>query len=65
MSDTLSICWEDRIAGSLRLNSYGEMQFAYVSDWPEDSEAPALSFSLPKRYGAPLRGPTIGRSASR
>lgn len=49
MSNTLSIWWNGRIAGYLRLDGYGEMQFAYEPAWLEDDSAPALSVSLPKR----------------
>ncbi|WP_380872328.1 type II toxin-antitoxin system HipA family toxin [Sphingomonas sp. DBB INV C78] len=49
MSDALSVWWNGKLAGTLQLDEIGEMQFAYASAWLEDSEARALSFSLPKR----------------
>ncbi|PZU06723.1 type II toxin-antitoxin system HipA family toxin [Sphingomonas sp.] len=49
MSNVLSIWWGDDLAGHLRLDRYGEMQFAYVAGWLADDTRPALSFSLPKR----------------
>jgi len=49
MSDRLAIWWNGRVAGLLRLDSHGDMEFAYAPDWLRDANAPALSFSLPKR----------------
>lgn len=49
MSNALSVWWDGRVAGTLHLDKHGEMQFAYAPAWLEDSESPALSFSLPKR----------------
>jgi serine/threonine-protein kinase HipA len=49
VSNALSVWWDGRVAGTLHLDKHGEMQFAYAPAWLEDSESPALSFSLPKR----------------
>jgi len=49
MSDRLAIWWNGRIAGLLRLDSHGDMEFTYARDWLDDADAPTLSFSLPKR----------------
>lgn len=49
MSNALSVWWDGKVAGTLHLDKHGEMQFVYAPAWLEDSESPALSFSLPKR----------------
>jgi serine/threonine-protein kinase HipA len=49
VSSALSVWWDGKVAGTLRLDKNGEMQFAYAPVWLEDSASPALSFSLPKR----------------
>lgn len=49
MSNALSVWWDGKVAGTLNLDKHGEMQFVYAPAWLEDSESPALSFSLPKR----------------
>lgn len=49
MSDQLSVWWNDKIAGFLRLDKQGDMEFTYAREWLEDVDAPAMSFSLPKR----------------
>jgi serine/threonine-protein kinase HipA len=49
MTDQLSAWWDGRVAGSLRLDHYGEMEFTYAEGWLADAKAPALSFSLPKQ----------------
>jgi serine/threonine-protein kinase HipA len=49
MTGHLSVWWDGRVAGSLHLDQYGEMEFTYAADWLADSKAPALSFSLAKR----------------
>jgi serine/threonine-protein kinase HipA len=46
---TLSVWWNSRIVGRLRINQFGEMSFVYDATWLSDQSRPALSFSLPKR----------------
>src|SRR3546814_20101478 len=49
MSDRLTVWWNGRIAGSVRLDHHGDMTFAYSQTWLENADGSALSFSLPKR----------------
>jgi serine/threonine-protein kinase HipA len=49
MSDQLSVWWNGKVAGFLRLDSHGDMEFTYAPEWLDTAGAPALSFSLPKR----------------
>jgi serine/threonine-protein kinase HipA len=49
MSNRLTVWWDGRVAGSLYLDAFGEIQFAYDPVWLADPRAPALSFSLPKQ----------------
>lgn len=49
MKAALSVWWDRRIAGALRLDKHGDMSFAYDPVWLADDRAPALSASLPKR----------------
>lgn len=45
----LNIWWERQLVGQLTQNQHGELGFVYAPAWLEDTEAPALSASLPKR----------------
>src|SRR5437867_495541 len=45
----LDIWWDGKIAGQLTQNRHGDLGFAYSRGWLEDSDAPPLSASLPKR----------------
>ena len=49
MTRTLVVWWEGRPVGRLTQNEYGELGFAYTTEWLEDHEAQSLSASLPKR----------------
>jgi serine/threonine-protein kinase HipA len=49
MSRALSVWWDESIAGTLRIDEYGEMAFQYSEAWLADSMRPPLSVSLPKR----------------
>src|SRR3546814_1206949 len=49
MSDRLTVWWNGRIAGSVRLDHHGDMTFAYSQTWLENADGSALSFLLPKR----------------
>lgn len=49
MTRTLSVWWEGVVVGTLQVNQYGEMRFAYSPEWLSDASRPAISFSLPKR----------------
>jgi serine/threonine-protein kinase HipA len=45
----LSVWWDGTLAGTLRVDQYGEMTFVYASSWLADSSRLPLSISLPKR----------------
>ncbi len=45
----LSVWWEGAVAGTLHVNTHGEMRFEYSPAWLADPSRPAISFSLPKR----------------
>lgn len=49
MTRALAVWWEGAVAGALTADRHGAMRFAYDGDWLADPDAPALSFSLPKR----------------
>ena len=49
MTRVLDVWWEGRIVGQLTQNRHGALDFAYGSDWLRDTNAPALSVSLPRR----------------
>ena len=49
MTRVLDVWWDGRIAGKLMQDPHGAFGFAYRPDWLHDSDAPALSVSLPKR----------------
>lgn len=49
MTWTLAVWWEGAVVGALTTDRHGTMRFAYDSDWLTDTDAPALSVSLPKR----------------
>ncbi len=49
MSRSLTVRWGDVIAGLLTLDDHGAMSFRYADEWLVNSDAPSLSFSLPKR----------------
>ena len=51
MTRLLTVWWDTRQVGTLRVNQHGELHFEYVADWLADSSCPAISFSLPKREG--------------
>ncbi|MBU6371190.1 MAG: type II toxin-antitoxin system HipA family toxin [Alphaproteobacteria bacterium] len=49
MKAALSVWWEDKIVGALRLDEHGDVSFAYDPAWLADASAAPLSASLPKR----------------
>jgi len=49
VSRVLSVWWDGRIAGALRVSQQGEMRFAYEAAWLADAARPPISCSLPKR----------------
>lgn len=49
MKATLSVWWNGRVAGELRLDEHGDMTFAYAAAWLADTAGRAISASLPKR----------------
>lgn len=49
MKATLSVWWDGRLVGALRLDEHGDMSFAYEPTWISDPAAPPLSASLPKQ----------------
>ena len=49
MKAALSVWWNDRIVGALRLDAHGDMRFAYDPAWLSDATSPPLSASLLKR----------------
>ena len=51
MSATLSVWWNGRVAGALRLDRHGDMGFTYAPDWLADAISPALSRSEERRVG--------------
>lgn len=52
MSRALSVWWDEKVVGTLRVDQHGEMAFVYASDWLADLARPPLSVSLPKRAEA-------------
>jgi serine/threonine-protein kinase HipA len=48
MKSTLTVRWDKRVVGELRLSEHGEMSFAYDHEWL-GSDRPGISISLPKR----------------
>ena len=49
MTRVLSVWWDGRIAGALKLTNTGSLTFAYSPDWLAAGDSRALSISLPKR----------------
>ncbi len=49
MKSALTVWWNGAIVGTLRLDEHGDTTFVYAPDWLADSNAPALSRSLPKQ----------------
>lgn len=49
MTRALSVWWDGRVAGTLKLTDTGSLSFAYAADWLADPRAQPLSVSLPKR----------------
>ncbi len=49
MTRSLDIWWNGRVVGQLTQNQYGELGFAYGSQWLSDDQTQPLSASLPKR----------------
>lgn len=49
MKSALSVWWNDKIAGTLRLDEHGDMTFVYAPDWIADESCVPLSRSLPKQ----------------
>jgi len=47
----LTVWWDTRQVGRLRVNQHGELHFEYAAEWLADAGCPAISFSLPKREG--------------
>ena len=51
MTRVLTVWWDTRQVGRLRVNQHGELLFEYAPDWLADSSCAAISLSLPKRRG--------------
>ena len=49
MRAALSVWWDGKRVGTLRLDDHGDMSFAYAPDWLSDPAAAPLSASLPKQ----------------
>lgn len=49
MKAALSVWWDGRLVGTLRLDEHGDMSFAYDRTWAADVASPPLSASLPKQ----------------
>lgn len=49
MSRALSVWWDGKIVGTLRIDKHGDMAFQYGEEWLADSSQLPLSMSLPKR----------------
>lgn len=49
MRSALSVYWDRRLVGALRLDEHGDMSFQYDPAWLADASAGALSASLPKQ----------------
>ncbi|MEO7133650.1 MAG: type II toxin-antitoxin system HipA family toxin [Vicinamibacterales bacterium] len=49
MIKALSVWWDGRVAGTLKLSNTGGMTFIYSPAWIADRTSPPLSISLPKR----------------
>ena len=49
MRSALSVYWDRRLVGALRLDEHGDMSFQYDPVWLADASAGALSASLPKQ----------------
>ena len=49
MRAALSVWWDGKVVGALRLDEHGDMSFAYDSAWLADVGAAPLSASLPKQ----------------
>ena len=49
MTRALSVWWDGRIAGTLKLTDAGGLSFSYATEWLAHPGARALSMSLPKR----------------
>lgn len=49
MKAALSVWWDGKLVGALRIDEHGDMSFAYAPDWLADPAAPPLSASLPKQ----------------
>lgn len=49
MSRALSVWWDGKVVGTLRIDKHGDMAFQYGQEWLADSSQPPLSMSLPKK----------------
>lgn len=49
MSRALSVWWDGKVVGTLRIDKHGDMAFQYGEEWLADSSQPPLSMSLPKK----------------
>lgn len=49
MKATLSVWWDGKLVGALKLDEHGDMSFAYDPAWLADATAAPLSASLPKQ----------------
>ena len=47
MKATLSVWWDFKLVGALRLDEHGDLSFAYDPAWLADASAAPLSASLP------------------
>ena len=49
MSRALSVWWDGKVVGTLRIDKHGDMTFQYGDEWLADSAQLPLSMSLPKK----------------
>jgi serine/threonine-protein kinase HipA len=45
----LSVWWDGKVVGTLRIDTHGDTAFQYGEEWLADSSQPPLSMSLPKK----------------
>jgi len=55
VSRALSVWWDGKVVGTLRIDKHGDMAFQYRAEWLADSSLPSLSMSLPKKPEASRR----------
>jgi serine/threonine-protein kinase HipA len=49
MTRSLSVWWDSRVVGALRLDEHGDLGFSYDQAWLDDPDSSPISQSLPKR----------------